>query len=509
MLLRPELTADKPPYPVSSTQNLGLTFSRPSIGPVFRCSCTYTAMAVSHGWDSDGTSSSTGTPQGTGDDDTNRGGGMSGKENASSGHSHNTCFSSRAGGPEQCQSRRSTKATPKAAASKCQAVHAGKGQQPKAAPLHSLASETAGGPGGKNGEPMPTLHSPCANTVGGPRSDDGEPTKKGEPMSTPHLPYTKMAGGPRSDEGKPSSQPTPHSPCTETMGGPRSAKEKPIPHLPCTNTVGGPGGNQGEPMTAPHSPHPEPAGGPRNGRGEPCTKTTGGPQNGDHAKKKCSGKAALKDLASTAHNGYDPNYNTYDFAHDGCSTASEASDTEDEGQPKQKRTRFANYTDYVTEATDDNAEDPTAAETMPGMLHHKAWEAATQNKLTEGNAAQHILHWIEIMNRGASAMARALDRERRCTHPRLVAFAMVPKLHGRIHLAHGFEEIILDDESHDADGCLGFFLGDRLMIHVEDGPHQQDLPFWMASYFTMFGATYHGKTAASKMCSIAERSPYQ
>jgi hypothetical protein len=74
-------------------------------------------------------------------------------------------------------------------------------------------------------------------------------------------------------------------------------------------------------------------------------------------------------------------------------------------------------------------------------------------------------------------------------------------------LTHGFEEIILEDESHDANGRLGFFLGDRLMITTDDTPHHQDPPFWMATDYTMFETMYHGKTATSMACSTAERSP--
>lgn len=56
-----------------------------------------------------------------------------------------------------------------------------------------------------------------------------------------------------------------------------------------------------------------------------------------------------------------------------------------------------------------------ADEASPSTLHHKAPEAAHKNELMEGNAARHILQWVDIMsNKGTNAVARALDRE--CQH---------------------------------------------------------------------------------------------
>lgn len=116
MLLGPELTADKPPDPVFlSTWNLDLAFLHQHWSCVWCTHPSSTPMAVSHKWESDSSGPDTDTPQGTGDDTSRRSGHMSGKENAASGHSHNTRFSSWARGPEQCQSHHPRKATPKAA----------------------------------------------------------------------------------------------------------------------------------------------------------------------------------------------------------------------------------------------------------------------------------------------------------------------------------------------------------------------------------------------------------
>jgi hypothetical protein len=95
------------------------------------------------------------------------------------------------------------------------------------------------------------------------------------------------------------------------------------------------------------------------------------------------------------------------------------------------------------------------------MLQHLCDRATTKQPYTEEEAATHILNWTKHLEKGTNTIARQLDRKRHQAQPSPVAFAMVTKLHGCIHLMHGFEEIAMDVETHEADGCLGFFLGNQ------------------------------------------------
>jgi hypothetical protein len=161
--------------------------------------------------------------------------------------------------------------------------------------------------------------------------------------------------------------------------------------------------------------------------------------NTSKSKKRSKTTATAMATASTPHTAHKAANTAHCFAPDeqrtnnAASTAdstASASDTDGEEQPRLKRTRFAEHTTHGTDLDDDEPGHEMTAEPTPGTLRHKAWEAAQRNELTDPSAANHILHWVEIMSAGASTIARALDHERRCAQPRPVAFAMVSKLHG-------------------------------------------------------------------------------
>jgi hypothetical protein len=85
---------------------------------------------------------------------------------------------------------------------------------------------------------------------------------------------------------------------------------------------------------------------------------------------------------------------------------------------------------------------------------------------------------------------------------------MITKYMDTIQLAHGFKEIVLDDdEGHTANGKIGFFLGDCVTVTVANAVNQQDPPFMLVSQFNQLVETFHSKTAMATKCANTEIGP--
>jgi hypothetical protein len=76
----------------------------------------------------------------------------------------------------------------------------------------------------------------------------------------------------------------------------------------------------------------------------------------------------------------------------------------------------------------------------------------------------------------------------------------------KVQLAHGFEDIAVDDEEHDANESVGFFLGDRVTVVMDNVPTQHDPPFWTVTSFTKFTSQFKGEHANAVACSKAKET---
>ena len=63
-----------------------------------------------------------------------------------------------------------------------------------------------------------------------------------------------------------------------------------------------------------------------------------------------------------------------------------------------------------------------------------------------------------------------------------------------IDIAHGINIITMEDEAHDSDGLIGFFLGDRIVHTDAEESHYQDPQLWAVHTFSTLATNYKGKT---------------
>jgi hypothetical protein len=72
-----------------------------------------------------------------------------------------------------------------------------------------------------------------------------------------------------------------------------------------------------------------------------------------------------------------------------------------------------------------------------------------------------------------------------------------------VQLVHGIEEITLDNEDHEAEGHVGFFIGDRATVTVDRIVQQHDPQFCTVPSFNNLMAQFHGKPATAAACARA------
>jgi hypothetical protein len=96
-------------------------------------------------------------------------------------------------------------------------------------------------------------------------------------------------------------------------------------------------------------------------------------------------------------------------------------------------------------------------------------------------------------------MAVVWERRRHTQQP--LAFVAVLGQGRTVDIAHGFDTITMDDEAHDADGLVGFFLGDRIVLHDNDTTTTyQDPQYWAEYDFAALAAKFVGTVASVTDC---------
>lgn len=136
-----------------------------------------------------------------------------------------------------------------------------------------------------------------------------------------------------------------------------------------------------------------------------------------------------------------------------------------------------------------------------GSLQH---QFPISDRDTPAASAQFILKWVQAIAAGPTTFERALNRERSRGQRPPVTFAMIPGASTRIKVAHGIEVIALDDEQHHEEGKIGFFLGDRISVHVDGNAHQRDPPLYVVQDFQELLTQYRGTVASHANCLKAE-----
>jgi hypothetical protein len=147
---------------------------------------------------------------------------------------------------------------------------------------------------------------------------------------------------------------------------------------------------------------------------------------------------------------------------------------------------------------------PDAPKAMPGSLVYMLEEAKGDATIDEMELADHIIKWTDILTKGPHAFEKALSKERRRMNPTPIVFAIMESRSNKVQLAHGFEDIVVDDEEHDANERVGFFLGDRVTIIMNNVPTQHDPPFWTVTTFDELTSQFKGKHANTVAFSKAK-----
>jgi hypothetical protein len=118
--------------------------------------------------------------------------------------------------------------------------------------------------------------------------------------------------------------------------------------------------------------------------------------------------------------------------------------------------------------------------------------------------ADHIIKWTDILTKGPHAFEKALNKERRRMNWTPIVFAIMEPRSNKVQLAHSFEDIAVDNEEHDANESVGFFLGDRVTVIIDNVPTQHDPPFWTVTTFNELTSQFKGKHANAVACSKAQ-----
>jgi hypothetical protein len=128
-------------------------------------------------------------------------------------------------------------------------------------------------------------------------------------------------------------------------------------------------------------------------------------------------------------------------------------------------------------------------------------EAERNGQLGDANAAAHIVKWVQILQSGPDSLERGLYKASRRLKAQPIVFATIVDNSTKIKMIHGLEEIALNNEKHIANGTVGFFLGDRLAINLEDDVHLQDPMFVAIKEYKEAAAWYKGRTATATACA--------
>ena len=83
-------------------------------------------------------------------------------------------------------------------------------------------------------------------------------------------------------------------------------------------------------------------------------------------------------------------------------------------------------------------------------------------------------------------------------------FAMVASKSIIVKIAHGFATIIIQDELHCANGCIGFFLGDCIAARAAHGWHLQNPPMATTRDWDTLLDTYEGPLAPNQSISESD-----
>ena len=128
------------------------------------------------------------------------------------------------------------------------------------------------------------------------------------------------------------------------------------------------------------------------------------------------------------------------------------------------------------------------------MLHQFPMETTTR-ATTAATDAAHILCWLWIMKEGHRKFERAIARN--LCHPMepLALFATVNKWSTIVKVVHGFSHIVMPNSGHSANGCIGYFLGDRIAAVSGQDWHLQDPLLCTTCDWALLLATYNGSPA--------------
>jgi hypothetical protein len=131
-------------------------------------------------------------------------------------------------------------------------------------------------------------------------------------------------------------------------------------------------------------------------------------------------------------------------------------------------------------------------------------EAKGDAAINEMKLSDHIIKWTDILTKGPHAFKKALSKARRCMNPTPIVFTIMEPRSNKVQLAHGSEDIVVDDKEHDANESVGFFLGDQVTIIMDNVPTQHDQPFRTVTTFTKLTSQFKGKHANTVACSKAK-----
>jgi hypothetical protein len=143
----------------------------------------------------------------------------------------------------------------------------------------------------------------------------------------------------------------------------------------------------------------------------------------------------------------------------------------------------------------------TGSAAHPGTLLHIFQQTQEKGQLCDRNATAHILSWIQRLQDGPGSLERGLYKASRRIQAKPIVFATIVDKSHKLKLVHGMEEIALDNEAHVANGTVGFFLGDRLAIDLDDDVHLQDPMFVAFTGYEEATAWYKGRTATATTCA--------
>ena len=127
------------------------------------------------------------------------------------------------------------------------------------------------------------------------------------------------------------------------------------------------------------------------------------------------------------------------------------------GPPGAARGRPTIDRSNVAEPPERTGSESSSTGTPSGTVLHKFQVAEEDGNLDETAAANHIVRWIKILQRGPDAFEAAILKERRKIKQEPLIFAIMTGNERIIDIAHGINIITMEDEEHDADGLIAFF----------------------------------------------------